>query len=348
MQVIIPAYKPDERLLALIKELHDKTDYKIIVVNDGSGPDYDSVFCAVPDYATVLVHDTNKGKGRAMKTAFSYVYENFSADNGAVIADADGQHLVKDIISVASMLEKNPDSLIIGSRRFTGRVPFKSRWGNAITRAIFALASGVKVYDTQTGLRAVPMSYMPEFIKLRGERYEYEMNMLLRAAELGIPMKETTIETVYIGENESSHFHPIRDSFKIYAVIFKFIFSSLLCSAIDYGAFVLLSLTTALWTGPNISNLISVAGARVISSFCNYIINKKAVFKGSSSSGCSVLKYYLTVIIVLAANYGLLTLMTSVFMWNKFVSQIIAMLLTYPLSYYVQRMFVFKTRTQAK
>ena len=345
MQIVIPAYKPDEKLLKLINDLHEVTDYGIIVVNDGSGKEYDRIFNAVPDYVTVLSHDVNKGKGRAMKTAFEYICSEFPDETGAVIADADGQHLPKDIKNVAEHLEAKPDHLILGSRKFTGKVPFKSRWGNAITRFVFALASGVKVYDTQTGLRGISKMHMSEFIALKGERYEYEMNMLLRAAEIGIVMEEVTIETVYINENESSHFHPVRDAFKIYAVIFKFIFSSLFSTVIDYALFVLMTLVTTPFMDGNTSNLISVVSARIVSSFINFIINKKAVFKGCKDSKAAIFKYYATVIIVLAANYGLLTLMTSVFMWNKYLAQVIAMILTYPLSYYIQRMFVFKTKS---
>lgn len=348
MQIVIPAYKPDEKLLKLIDDLHNTADYGIIVVNDGSGSDFDSVFDAIPEYVTVLKHDINRGKGRAMKTAFEYICKNMPHEIGAIIADADGQHLPKDIVNVANHLIANPEHLVLGSRKFTGKVPFKSRWGNAITRFVFALASGVKVYDTQTGLRGIPIRHMPEFIALKGDRYEYEMNMLLRAAELGIVMEEITIDTVYINENESSHFHPIRDSFKIYAVIFKFIFSSLFSTVIDYVLFVVLSLATTPLLEPNTSNLVSVVGARIVSSLCNFFINQKAVFKGCKNSRSAVFKYYATVLLVLALNYGLLTLMTNVFMWNKFIAQVIAMILTYPVSYYVQRMFVFKTKSKTE
>ena len=106
-----------------------------------------------------------------------------------------------------------------------------------------------------------------------------------------------------------------------------------------------MTLVTTPFMDGNTSNLISVVSARIVSSFINFIINKKAVFKGCKDSKAAIFKYYATVIIVLAANYGLLTLMTSVFMWNKYLAQVIAMILTYPLSYYIQRMFVFKTKS---
>ena len=85
MNVIIPAYKPDEKLLKLIDDLHENTDYNIIVVNDGSGADCDGIFQAIPDYATILTHEVNRGKGRAMKTAFEYCAANFPDDPGVVL-----------------------------------------------------------------------------------------------------------------------------------------------------------------------------------------------------------------------------------------------------------------------
>lgn len=347
MNVVIPAYKPDEKLLRLIDDLHENTDYNIIVVNDGSGTDFDAVFNAIPEYVTILNHEVNRGKGRAMKTGFEYCSENYPDDLGVVFADADGQHLVKDIRACTEAMQENPDTIILGSRKFTGNVPFKSRAGNAITRCVFALASGVKIFDTQTGLRAIPMRYVKEMCELKGERYEYEMNMLLRAAELGIPMKEIWIETVYINDNESSHFNVLRDSFKIYMVIFKFIFSSLLSSLIDYVLFVIASLLTK-GLAPNLSRLISIGSARVISSLCNYKLNKDAVFKGCQKDKSTMLRFYLIVVLVFVLNYLFLSLMENVLCWNKYIAQIIAMLLTYPISYWSQRKFVFKTKSKVK
>ncbi|MBQ9941903.1 MAG: glycosyltransferase, partial [Christensenellaceae bacterium] len=100
MYVLIPAYKPDNCLLDIVREIHENTDYSIIVVNDGSGQAYEPVFAALPDYCTLLVHDVNKGKGRAMKTGFTYLCEHGTKGDGVVIVDADGQHLLKDVVRV--------------------------------------------------------------------------------------------------------------------------------------------------------------------------------------------------------------------------------------------------------
>jgi glycosyltransferase involved in cell wall biosynthesis len=345
LQAIIPAYKPDERLLTLVKALREATDFHIIVVNDGSGEQYEHIFNALPEYVTLLSHGKNRGKGRAMKTAFEYILEHESEDAGAVIVDADGQHLLTDIIKVSDELIQNPGCLIIGARQFTGTVPLRSRFGNSLTRIVFSLASGVKLSDTQTGLRAIPIHTLGKFLSLGGERYEFEMNMLLYAAEAGIPMHEVTIETVYIDDNASSHFNVIRDSLKIYAVIFKFIFSSLISTVIDYALFAILSAATLGMPNKNLSRLVCVGGARIVSSFCNYLINRNAVFKGSTGKN-TILKYYLVVGIVFASNYGVLTFFENVCHWNKFIAQALSMLIIYPLSYYLQRMFVFRTRSK--
>ena len=242
MIVLIPAYQPDEQLVLLAKRFSEQTDFSLVVVNDGSSPDKDAVFAALPPEVTVLRHEKNRGKGCAMKTGMAYIWEHFSHDEGVVVVDADGQHLLPDVQRVCEALHENPDALVLGARRFTGNVPLRSKLGNTVTRYVFALASGVKIYDTQTGLRAFSVSRIPAFLALKGERYEYEMHMLLGAAQQHIPMIEVFIETVYLdAENSSSHFHPLRDSFRIYASILKFTCSSFAAFGIDYVMVLLLA-----------------------------------------------------------------------------------------------------------
>ncbi len=340
MNVLIPAYKPDRRLIELTEELTG-LGYNVIVVNDGSGADYDGIFDALSPRVTLLGHDVNRGKGRAMKTGFEYIVETAHDKEGVIIANADGQHLCVDITRVRDKLIENPHCLIAGCRKFEGNVPFRSRFGNAVTKYVFALASGVKLSDTQTGLRGIPFCMLKTMAGLKGERYEYEMNMLLHATENRIKIIEVQIKTVYIEGNASSHFNVLKDSLKIYAVIFKFVFSSFASFIIDYGMFVLLLSLTS-----NISNdatalLISTAGARVVSSLCNYIINRNIVFKGNKSRG-SLLKYYLVVVIVMACSYGLTYLFSIVMGMSEYIAKIIAEIIMFAVSYVFQRMFVFK------
>ena len=332
--VIIPAYQPDEKLVRLVEELRANTDYSIIIVNDGSDADRAPLFEALKAQATVLHHAENRGKGAALKTALRHVQEHFDRSEGVVTVDADGQHLVADIVRVSEDWAAHPEALVLGSRRFTGRVPFKSRAGNAITRCVFHVSTGVKVFDTQTGLRAFSARRIPMMLEMRGDRYEYEINVLLYATRHRVPIREVWIEPVYIDDNASSHFHPVRDAWRIYKMILLFVASSLASFLIDVLAFRLLRILFPGW-----GMLFAEVTARVVSSLCNYFINRELVFEGKNRS--SIVRYYLLAVGILAADYGILSLLTLLLpeLWAK----VLASMLLYPVSFYMQRRFVFIT-----
>lgn len=342
MIVVIPAYQPDEKLLKTVAELRQKTAYTLIVVDDGSSPDRQPIFDKLEHDVTVLRHEVNRGKGAAMKTAFAYIQEHFSGDGGIVTVDADGQHLVPDIVRVSEDWAAHPDALVLGSRRFTGNVPFKSRAGNAITRQVFRASTGVKVFDTQTGLRAFAVSRVPMMLEMHGDRYEYEINVLLYATRHRVPIREVPIETVYIEDNASSHFHPVRDAWRIYKMILMFAASSLVAALVDYVLVLLLeplfSYLTAV-TAPAVSAplLAATAVARVVSSLCNYFINGKLVFEECSKR--SILRYYLLVVAIYAVNFTLLVALDMILpLW---LAKLIVEIVLYPVSFYMQRRFVF-------
>ncbi len=343
MNVLIPAYKPDERLITLVGELIEE-GYNLYVVNDGSGSDYDKVFAALPSCVTLLVHEVNCGKGRAMKTGFKYIMENYDDDQGVIIADADGQHIVTDIAKVRDELLENPKSLVLGARLFEGDVPFKSRFGNNLTRGAFAFAAGKKLKDTQTGLRGIPFEQLAHMAQLKGERYEYEMNMLFDAVENSIPIREVGIKTIYLEQNASSHFNVLRDSFKIYAVILKFAFSSLTAFLIDYGVFALLSIFTVNMADVEISLLIATVGARIVSSLFNYFINRNIVFKNKAPG--SFIKYFALVAFMVACSYGLLFVASVVLGIDRYLAKIIVDFLLFFANFILQRLFVFKPKSQ--
>lgn len=220
--IIIPAYEPDRQLVELVRELVDDEDL-IVIVDDGSGSDYVSIFeeCSniLGDKGIVLTHDMNKGKGRAMKTAFSFVLEYYPEITGVVTADSDGQHNKMSIDSVKVELRENPESLILGVRCFDNDgIPWKSIFGNRLTVKTFQYISGIKVSDTQTGLRGIPKEYIRQLLNVKGERFEFETEMLIES--LGkYPIIEVSISTIYDSEkNHKTHFQPILDSLKIYRV----------------------------------------------------------------------------------------------------------------------------------
>ena len=189
--VLIPAYKPEERLIKLSEKLLSEDFLEIVVVDDGSGEDFAPIFLKLKEMGvTVLAHAINLGKGSALKTGFNFVATERPDAAGVVTADADGQHLVKDIKRVGEALLAQESTIVLGSRKFAGKVPLKSRFGNTITKAVFNLVSGEKIRDTQTGLRGFPASSLKDMLALKGSRYEYEMNVLLEASKFGLKLSE--------------------------------------------------------------------------------------------------------------------------------------------------------------
>ncbi|MCD7785865.1 MAG: glycosyltransferase family 2 protein [Oscillospiraceae bacterium] len=219
---LIPAYQPAEGLIDLLEELTCE-GFDIIVVNDGSSPEYEDIFVKASVYAMVLSHSHNRGKGAALKTGLKYIESRYGKDCTIVTMDADGQHTPLNALKVVNTAEENPGAIVIGSRALDEDVLLRSRFGNTITRFVYHLTTGVSIHDTQTGLRAFSGELIPKLLEIPGERYEFEMNELLILPELGVKIIEREIETIYIDDNSSSHFDSIKDSARIYREIFRFI-----------------------------------------------------------------------------------------------------------------------------
>ena len=225
--IIVPSLDPDEKLCMVVDGLLAEGLRDIVLVNDGSHADHLASFeqAAARPGVTVLTHEVNKGKGRALKTAFTWCLEHRPGIDGVVTVDGDNQHLPRDVRRCAEAMIADPGRLWLGVRDFSlDQVPWRSRFGNNLTRGIMRVACGVDVTDTQTGLRAIPAAALPLMCSVEGERYEYETEMLLSVRKAGIGIGEVVIETVYIDENETSHFHPLKDSWKIYRIIFRHMF----------------------------------------------------------------------------------------------------------------------------
>lgn len=221
--VLIPAYKPNQKLIDTLQKLEDQ-GFILMVVDDGSGVEYDPVFIEATQYARVIRYEVNRGKGGALKQGMRCMKKCFPDAKYFITADADGQHKPEDIQKISDYLHEN-GGFVIGSRAFVGEVPLRSRFGNTITRGVYHIISGVQVQDTQTGLRGFECAMIDWLLQIPGTRYEYEMNVLMSAARDKITIGEVSIETVYEDNNEGSHFRPLRDSVKIYREIFRFALS---------------------------------------------------------------------------------------------------------------------------
>ncbi len=211
MVVIIPAYEPDERLVKLVQEIKLKTDYDVVIINDGSSLNKQLLFSKVEEYVEVMEHMHNLGKGRSIKTALKYIEDNYPDDIDIVVADADGKYKYDDIIKISKTIEINENSLVIENRQFTSNVIAKSKLGNIVKRCIFKCVSRVKLNDTQTRLRAFNSKMIPFLLKVPGDRNEYEMNVLLECAKQKINIIQVPVETIHIENNVSSYYRVIRD-----------------------------------------------------------------------------------------------------------------------------------------
>ena len=272
---LIPAYKPNIQLLEFVKGIEEH-GMDCLIVNDGSGEEYLSLFHKIEreTEARVLSFPENRGKGAALKAGLEYLQKEnagLQGDFTIITLDADGQHLLKDALNLLSVAEEKKDTLILGSRTQSKDSPLRSRIGNGITKEVFNLCTGVEVKDTQTGMRAFSGKMIPEMLDISGERYEYEMNVLLFLAKEGVPMEEVPIETVYINDNAESHFDTVKDSYRIYKQILKFSASSLVSFLADFLLYSFFFLITG---GLFVSNFL----ARVISLHLNFFINKNVVF----------------------------------------------------------------------
>ena len=360
--IVIPSYEPDDRLIALLHDLDAKEMGPVIIVNDGSSEEYDPIFKEAESIitkrgGTFISYRPNRGKGRALKTAFSYIIENMPDATGCVTADSDGQHTPECIAKITEKLVEQPENLILGVRRFNKKdIPWKSWFGNTVTISVFSYVAGMKVSDTQSGLRGIPLDFMKELIDVKGERFEYEMQMLLECAgKYGLT--EIPIQTIYESkENHQTHFRPIVDSVRIYKILgkkfIKYIFASLSSFVVDivlYHLFCMLfadlfPAASLSFTDVGMGVFMATVSARVISAIYNYLINYKFVFKSRASKGSSLTKYALLAIIQMCVSAGVVSLIAFLFhlQTTTLVKAIVDTLLFF-LSYTVQQKLVFRS-----
>ncbi len=330
---VIPAFEPGETLIEIVRALK-KYGFEVLVVDDGSGPRYAGIFEEAEKDAFVIAFASNHGKGHALKAAFDCLAGRARDGDTVVTLDCDGQHRIEDALRLCDAAAREPGTLFLGSRRQSGASPLRSRFGNAVTRAVFRLCAGIPVRDTQTGLRAFSARLLPQAARIPGERYEYEMNALFYCARRGIPVREIPVETLYFDNNAGSHFRPLRDSWRIYREILKFSASSLLGFLVDYALY---SLLTVLGAPPLSSNV----AARCVSAAVNFSVNRRFVFRDSGPVQKSAARYFALALVILACNSAILCGLTLALGVNPYLAKVLTELLLFVGSYLAQKHMVF-------
>jgi putative flippase GtrA len=336
--VLVPAYQPDERLLALLDALRATApEAHLLVVDDGSGPAFAPVFEAARQRGcAVLTHPVNRGKGAALKTGFAFVAEHAPGQE-VVCADSDGQHSPDDVLRVAACVRDGAD-LVLGVRGFTGNVPLRSRVGNSLTRVLFRLATGRDVRDTQTGLRGYAAHLLPWLLTVPGERFEFEVSALLQAVRRDLPIDQVDIATIYLESNASSHFRPVLDSARVYAPLLAFLVSSFAAFLLDTAVLVVLH-------GLLGGLLLPLLAARLLSSSVNFAVNRRLVFSapGARSVRAAAARYAALAAVLFAANYVLLAGFTALGA-GLLPAKVLTEALLVSLSYLVQSRAVYVRR----
>ena len=358
ISVVLPSLDPDDKLIAVIDGLLEYGFTDIILVNDGSKPEnlhYFEDAAAQHPEIHLLHHPVNLGKGAALKTAFAWFLDERPDALGVVTVDGDNQHHPEDTRAcVEHMLQHN--KMVLGVRDFSQPdVPPRSRFGNRATSTVFKIFVGMTISDTQTGLRAIPTKDLKTLIHVYGCRFEYETNMLLAMKDYGIAFDEVKIRTVYIEENKSSHFHAIKDSWRIYKLILKHFFRYALSSIASFfidssGVYLLTLLLGGIGMHDPALSAASTVGARIISSLVNFFINKKLVFESRVSTGKAMLRYYALAIPQLAVQWaldqGLYTLLgiTESAAGLRTLIHILVMCVLFIASYVIQQRWVFASK----
>ncbi|WP_413354930.1 GtrA family protein [Microbacterium sp. 1P06AB] len=346
MIVLIPAYEPGAALLDLLRDLAAAAPgTPVVLVDDGSGPAYDVVFAEASILgATVLGHVRNRGKGAALRTGVTHAMHAFPG-RVVVTADADGQHTACDILRVGdatvAAVDRGDPVMVLGCRDVDrpGN-PLRSRVGNRAARAAFRASAGWSLSDTQTGLRGIPAVMLPWLLQQRGDRFEYEQNVLLRCRRDGWSTVEVPIETVYVAGNASSHFRPVVDTLRIGMPLLLFAASSLLSFALD--AVLLLILHAA--TGALVP---SIVASRIVSASMNFALNRRVVFRreGRGPLVREAMRYAALAAALLATNIAWMSALTALGM-GIVPAKVATETALFVLGYLIQRGVVFARNPQ--
>lgn len=344
--ILIPALDPDQHLIEIITELvHSETGKTpIVVVDDGSESQtiFNEILGQFGPRVKVLYHQYNRGKGEALKTGFRYLLEQDDIV-GIATMDSDGQHTVADVKRCIALFQRHPQSLILGVRTFPTDIPWRSRFGNQLTESLVRKLTGLKITDTQTGLRVIPATYARDALAFTGERYAFEFEMLLQTRKKDVAVLEQPIQTIYIDSNRASHFRVIRDSLSIYLRFVKFALSGAASFLIDIVLYTLIVWLTKSYSLDSIMGATVIA--RLLSSIANYMINHKLVFNNEGHA--TLVKYFALMCVQMIVSGYLthgLTQILMVVVNSGLISTAAKMIVDFGLflvSYQIQKRLIF-------
>lgn len=336
--VLIPAYEPDEELVHLVQKLHQE-NFTIVVVDDGSGPSYRHLFDAIAEKAHIVRHEKNCGKGAALKTGMQYIRDCLPEAKRFITCDADGQHRIEDVLRVNRQLHAG-HKFVLTMRNRRKDIPLRSRVGNDMSRVVYALLTKRYLSDNQSGLRGFSREYIDWLVLVEKDNYDYEMNVLYYAAKKAIPICTIPIEAIYINNNQSSHFQPVKDTFRIYNSLFHLAVGQFVGF---FTTFVLIAVVSMILGYRHL--LLTVPGSGLVSYGLHMIIDRHYAFRNTRCYD------QLTLLIHQIISYCLYTLGCALFYYAcpqipLLVAFIVVFLLCLPLRYWLYKFTFIAQRTR--
>ncbi len=331
--VLIPAYEPEEVLIELARSLKEQ-EFEVLIVNDGSGEQYDAIFRQASAYATVVSHPCNRGKGAALKTGMCHIWQHMPDCENFITCDADGQHKVEDVVRVRQLLHRD-QKFVLTMRTPNKEAPLRSRFGNSLSRVVYALLTNRYLSDNQSGLRGFNRIHLEWLVKVPNDNYDYEMNVLYYASKKNIYIATLPIEALYINNNSSSHFNPVLDTLRIYKSLFTLAGGTVISLILMEILTIVLSCTL----GYRDMHL-TVPGIGAITCFVTVVLNRYVFFRGTACYD-----YWLTLVYTVI-HYFVYTILCALLMlasmgmvplWLNFN---VAYLACLPLRYFMLK-FVF-------
>ncbi|MEA2882371.1 MAG: hypothetical protein QOH32_1627 [Bradyrhizobium sp.] len=338
---LFPSYQPTEIFCGVLEKLRSSDPSTIVVVDDGSGAAHAAIFQRVKQMpgTVVLANAVNLGKGAALKNGMNHILVNYPDCIGVVTADADGQHSVKDILRVAAELKAQPGRAVFGARQFRANVPFRSKFGNIVSRYMYRLIVGLRLSDTQTGLRGVPRRLMELCLNIRANRYEFETEQLVVIKSSGMPFCEIPIETIYIDDNRESHFRPLMDSARIYFVLLRYAAASLVTAVSDLIVFAFVMA----WSN---DLLISNTVGRLAALWVQFTLLQSFVFRMRGNA--KMFAAYLGLVVLSGVVSTAMQVQIVNFIPSPFSAKMIAEVLVFVFNFLFLRDFVFGVPDDAR
>ena len=337
VSVIIPFYNLSHRegFVKLLNALLKSEISSVIVVDDGSAGIYDDLFIFFSNHPklTVLKHAVNSGKGASIKTALNYVYFRYPEQLGVVVMHANGQHRWEDALNLAHELERFPDCIIQGIKRYAGDQSFSAKMWNGVLGFLFGVFTGSDLRDVTTGMRAIPRSFIPRCLKIRSNYYEFDMDLILLCKYNNVCIRRLPID---MGSDVAlrSRFNPVVDSMKIFFVFFRFLLVSLWTALIDFLVFMLVYSFSS-------KVILSIALSRILAMTVNYRLIKSRVFYSTEKDYLVLGKYLLLVFLLGGISCSAIMALMHGFGTNVFVAKASVEMFLFILNFLVQRDFIF-------